>query len=380
MGSPKLEQAFSRFDRMLRLAHVFVRNNHSEVVYWSPGAQEFYGYSSGEALGRVSHALLQTQFPEPLPMIESRVYSDGEWHGELVQTTKSGDLRNVASHWSVYRDGGSDFIVEVNNDATEMHALNRRLEEALKEAEQARGEAEQASRAKDRFISMVSHELRTPLNPIALWTAMLLSDARRDRISPERMLKGLRVIEHSVRTQSGLINDLLDASRIMSGRLQMRFEPLDLSEVTLATAQSFDGEARDKGVALRPAMGADDLPAMGDRGRIEQVIGKLISNALKFTPSGGSVIVSTRRDEAGWAEVRVTDTGRGIAEAEMAALFQFFSQAQSGVTTASRGLGLSLAICRSIIEGHGGHIEARSEGAGQGSAFTLKLPLSAPPS
>lgn len=378
MGSPKLEQAFSRFDRMLRLAHVFVRNSHSDIVYWSPGAQEFYGYTSGDALGSVSHALLKTQFPEPLPMIEARVYSEGEWHGELVQTTKSGDLRNVASHWSVYRDGEIDFIVEVNNDVTGMHALNRRLEEALNEAEQARGEAEQASRAKDRFISMVSHELRTPLNPIALWTAMLLSDARRNRISPERMTKGLHVIEHSVRTQTGLISDLLDASRIMSGRLQMRFEPLDLGEVAMATAQSFDDEARDKGVALWPETAADNLPMMGDRARIEQVIGKLISNALKFTPSGGRVTVSTRRDEAGWAEMRVTDTGSGIAEVEMAALFQFFSQAQSSITTASRGLGLGLAICRSIIEGHGGHIEARSDGAGRGAVFTIKLPLSSP--
>jgi PAS domain S-box-containing protein len=378
MSTRKLELAFSPFDRMLRLAHVFVRNSHSEIVYWSPGAQEFYGYTSEEALGSVSNALLKTQFPEPLPMIESRVYSDGEWQGELVQTTKSGELRNVASHWSVYRDGGADFIVEVNNDATGMHILNRRLEEALKEAEQARGEAEQANRAKDRFISMVSHELRTPLNPIALWTAMLLSDARRDRISPERTIKGLRVIEHSVRTQTGLINDLLDASRVMSGRLQMRFEPIDLSEVALAVAQLFGEEAREKGLALRSETGADDVPAMADRPRIEQVIGKLISNAIKFTPCGGSVTVSTRRDEHGWAEVRVCDTGRGIADAEMAALFQFFSQAQSGVTTATRGLGLSLAICRSIVEGHGGRLEARSEGAGKGAAFTIKLPLSSP--
>lgn len=380
MGSPKLEQAFSRFDRMLRLAHVFVRNIHSEIVYWSPGAQEFYGFTPDDVIGRVSHSVLNTQFPEPLAVIESRVFTEGEWHGELIQTTRSGELKNVASHWSVYREGDSDFIVEVNNDATELHVLNRRLEQALKEAEQARGDAERASRAKDRFISMVSHELRTPLNPIALWTAMLLNDARRDRVSAERIIKGLRVIDHSVRTQAALIEDLLDASRIMSGRLQMRFEPIDLGEAAQAAVEPFDNEAREKGVALQAEIEAGDFPVMGDRTRIEQVIAKLISNAIKFTPSGGSVTIATRRDEPGWAEVRVTDTGRGIADAEMAALFQFFSQGESGLTTANRGLGLSLAICRSIAESHGGRIEAHSGGAGQGSAFSVRLPLSAPPS
>jgi PAS domain S-box-containing protein len=375
---PKLEQAFSRFDRLLRLAHVFVRNSGSEIVYWSPGASEFYGYTSDEALGRVSNALLKTRFPEPLSMIESRVYADGEWQGELVHTAKSGELRNVASHWTLYRDEGADFIVEVNNDATEMHDLNRRLEAALKEAEQARREAEQANRAKDRFIAMVSHELRTPLNPIALWTGMLLNDARRDRIAPERLVKGLRVIEHSVRTQTALIGDLLDASHIMSGRLEMHFEPLDVGEIALRAVQALDTEARDKGVALEVEAGSDRLLAMGDPARIEQVFAKLISNAIKFTSAGGRVAVSAHPDEKGCAEVRIADNGRGIDEAEMSALFQFFSQAQSGITTANRGLGLGLAICRSIVERHDGSIEVRSGGAGQGSAFIVRLPLSAP--
>lgn len=377
---PKLDLAFSPFDRLLRLAHVFVRNRDSEIAYWSPGAREFYGYTADEALGRISNVLLKTRFPEPLPMIESRVYSEGEWQGELVHTTKSGEPKNVASHWSLYRDNGADFIVEVNNDNTEMHDLNQRLEAALKEAEQARREAEQASRAKDRFIAMVSHELRTPLNPIALWTGMLMNDVRSDRIAPERLLKGLRVIEHSVRAQSALVGDLLDASHIMSGRLDMLFEPLDVGETALRAVQSSEEEARAKGIATELEASPGKLPAMGDPARIEQVFTKLISNAIKFTLAGGRITVSVRRDESGWAEVRVADTGRGIADTEMGALFKFFSQAQPGITAATRGLGLGLVICRGIVEAHGGRIEARSGGAGQGSAFIVKLPPPAPAS
>jgi PAS domain S-box-containing protein len=235
------------------------------------------------------------------------------------------------------------------------------------------GEREEADRAKDQFLATLSHELRTPLTAILGWTRML----RSGRLDAAAQTTALQTIERNTRLQTQLIEDLLDVSRIISGKLQLERQPVELSAVVEAAAQSLQSVADAKGVVLRVSLEARDSLVEGDPHRLQQVVLNLLSNAIKFTPADGRVDV--RLERAGdRARVVVSDTGQGLAPEVLPHVFDPFRQADGTHTKQHGGLGLGLAIVRHLVARHGGTARAESEGRDRGATFTVDLPLAGP--
>lgn len=233
--------------------------------------------------------------------------------------------------------------------------------------------AESANRMKDEFLATVSHELRTPLNAILGW-ARMLADGMLDA---KASVRAIEVIERSARTQAELINDILDVSRITSGNLRLQIAPVNLASVIKDAIEITQRAAQVKGIEV--AYRCDDAgegDAFGDPARLQQVVWNLIANAIKFTDKGGSVEVRLVRSDA-VAEIRVSDTGKGITTEFLPQVFDRFRQADSSASRTSAGLGLGLAIVRHLVELHGGTVRAESEGLGLGSTFTVTLPVGA---
>ena len=233
----------------------------------------------------------------------------------------------------------------------------------------ALAQAEAANRGKDDFLATLSHELRTPLNATLGWARLL----RSGRLDAATSARALDAIERSTEAQARLIEDLVDVSRIVVGKLEMVPEPVDLRAVVERASETLRPAAVAKNVALRVAPGALTCIVNGDRGRLEQVMRNVIGNAVKFTPAGGSVDVELALD-GDRARITVADTGEGIDPGFLERVFDRFAQADTGPTRAHGGLGLGLAIARHVLHLHGGNIAARSEGRGHGATFVITLP------
>jgi PAS domain S-box-containing protein len=236
----------------------------------------------------------------------------------------------------------------------------------------ARADAERASRMKDEFLATLSHELRTPLNAILGWATIL----SRGRIEPEELSEGLRIIERNARSQTQMIEDLLDMSRIISDRVRLELHRTDLVGVVRAAADSMRPAADAKGVALRVNTDLAAAAIGADPGRLQQVFWNLLSNAVKFTPRGGEIEV-TVKSLPGEYEVSVADTGEGIAPEFLPRVFDRFRQADASTTRRYGGLGLGLAIVKQLVELHDGTVRVSSEGVGKGATFTVLLPSTA---
>jgi signal transduction histidine kinase/ActR/RegA family two-component response regulator len=230
--------------------------------------------------------------------------------------------------------------------------------------------AQNANRMKDEFLATVSHELRTPLTAILGWAHMLrqgiLNEATRER--------AMEVIERNAHAQNQLVEDLLEVSRIITGKLRVEMRHVELVPVVEAAREAVQPAAEAKGILVEPAYEVETASVLGDPDRLQQVVWNLLSNAVKFTPHGGRVSLTVSR--AGTSvEVAVSDNGEGIAQEFLPHVFDRFRQADMGTTRRHGGLGLGLAIVRHLTEVHGGSVRAESEGHGRGSTFTVRLPL-----
>jgi signal transduction histidine kinase/ActR/RegA family two-component response regulator len=243
--------------------------------------------------------------------------------------------------------------------------------EVVAQAQQARDAAEAANRAKDEFLAMLSHELRAPLGSILIWTQLL----RTGGLDEAAVARALGMIERSTETLEHFIEDLLDISRIISGKLSLELRPTDMASVVQAAVEEAQPLADAKSIRLSAVI-ARDLSTSGDAPRLQQVVRNLLSNAVKFTPEGGSVSVELDHDD-GYARVQVSDTGVGIPRHYLSSVFERFRQVDSTSSRTHRGLGLGLAIVRHLVELHGGMVTAESPGQGLGSTFTVRLPLAA---
>jgi len=241
------------------------------------------------------------------------------------------------------------------------------------EEHEARRAAEEASRTKDEFLAMLSHELRTPLTAMLGWVSML----RGGRLEPAAAARGLEAVERNARLQLRLIEDLLDVSRIITGKFQLDPRPVDPGPVVEAAFEAVRPAAEAKGIRVEIALDRSAGPVWGDPARLQQVVWNLLSNAVKFTPRHGAVDVRLAREGAEVAIV-VADTGIGIATDVLPHVFERFRQADSSTTRRHGGLGLGLAIVRHIVDAHGGTVEAASPGEGKGAVFTVRLPLITP--
>lgn len=308
---------------------------------------------------------LQTGLPLTLEARPRR--ADGQYRWHLVRAFPLGDEQGEVLRWF--------------GSSTDIHDQRMALVErdrALTQERVARAEAEAANHIKDEFLAMLSHELRTPLNPILGWVSLLRSRP----FDEATRARALETIERNAKVQAELIEDLLDVSRILRGKLQLNIQSVALSSVVQAALETVQLSAQAKAIALHtefdPAVGT----VAGDPSRLQQIVWNLLSNAIKFTPKDGTVTVSLRQDSA-YAVIEVADTGQGISPDFLPHVFERFRQADSSSTRAFGGLGLGLAIVRYLTEQHGGEVAVTSPGVGQGATFTVRLPLQAakrPPS
>ena len=258
------------------------------------------------------------------------------------------------------------FILDISD---RKHAAVER-EAAYQREHAARTQAEEATRLKDEFLANLSHELRTPMNAIIGWSH-LLKTGRLDEAQRQRAMES---IDRGARSQAKLIEDLLDVSRIVSGKLSLSMTPVDLRAVLNAAIDSQRPTAQTKNIRLELAAATPDCAVVGDVGRLQQVFLNILSNALKFTPAGGQVIVTLENTEDS-ARVSIADTGEGISAEFLPYVFDRFRQADGTSTRNHMGLGLGLAIVKHVVEMHGGTVVARSEGIGRGATFIVTLPL-----
>ena len=256
-------------------------------------------------------------------------------------------------------------------DITESKQLQADREETLKAERAAREEAERVGRLKDEFLATVSHELRTPLNAILGWSTLM----RRLDPGSDDHKRGLETIERNARVQGEIIADLLDMSRIISGKVQLDVQSIDLAEVINAALDAVKLSIEAKKLRLRVTLDARAGRLRGDPGRLQQVIWNLLTNAVKFTPSGGRIDVVMERVNS-HVEVCVEDSGVGIKPEFLAFVFDRFRQADSSTTRRHGGLGLGLSIVKHLVELHGGSVRVKSAGEGQGSTFIVALPIS----
>jgi PAS domain S-box-containing protein len=266
--------------------------------------------------------------------------------------------------------GATDHVMVLVLDITERKRADAERERLLANELAARRQAEAASRAKDDFLAILSHELRTPLSPILAWSDLL----RRHVLSPDQTDRGLAAIARNAATQARLVDELLDVSRIVSGKLRLELHPVDLASIVLEAIDVMRQSAEAKGLEVATAVDPASYQVMGDPDRLRQVIWNLLSNAIKFTPSGGRVGITLERS-AGCARIVVADSGQGIPRGFLPFVFERFRQVDTTSTRQQGGLGIGLAIVRELVELHGGRVTADSPGEGAGAVFTIDIPL-----
>jgi PAS domain S-box-containing protein len=294
------------------------------------------------------------------------------WQDEYRFRCFDGRWADVVDRGFIVRDGAGRAVRAVGamEDVSERRRAESERAALLEREQRARAEAEAANRAKDEFLAVVSHELRTPLSPILGFLEILLEDPA----ATAEQRAALCTIERNGRSLSYLIDDLLDVSRITSGKLSLEHAPVELGDVVHAVLESARPAAETKGVRLVPQELSTPLLVAGDAARLTQVVANLISNAIKFTPAGGEIVVGLER--AGTrALLRVRDSGKGIAAELLPHVFERFRQGDTSDTRVHGGLGLGLAIVRHIVDRHGGVATASSDGESRGATFTVELPL-----
>ena len=280
-----------------------------------------------------------------------------------TQTPQSG---RISPLWDGERVVGTITVIE---DVGERVATERELRAQIAVSEAARRTAEAASRVKDEFLATLSHEIRTPLNAVLGWTRIL----KARETDPGTIKRAIEVIDRNANAQLTLISDMLDMSRIATGKLRLEVAPVDVEPVTLSAIDVIRPAAEAKSLRIVTELSPQIPPVMGDADRLVQVVWNLLSNAVKFTPRGGSITVALRSEE-GNVSLSVTDTGQGIDPAFLPHVFERFKQADPSSARRHGGLGLGLALVRELVELHGGTVGVSSPGLGQGTTFTVQLP------
>jgi signal transduction histidine kinase/ActR/RegA family two-component response regulator len=310
---------------------------------------------------------------------------DANEHPErvIIQLTKAANFpQNVAAineallisglHQHELTEAAEKLNALLQAEIAERKVAEEALRQSEAETQRAREEAEAANRAKDIFLATLSHEIRTPLNSIVGWAFIL----QRKNASPADFEEGMRVIDRNCRLQAQLIDDVLDVSRIVSGKLRLDIQPCDLSELIKAAVDTVRPSIVAKEITLDVNCDPVHAEAASDVSRMQQVIWNLLNNAVKFTPKGGKVAITLTRDDSAF-RITVTDSGQGIDPEFLPYVFDRFRQADSGSRRKLGGLGLGLSIVKHIVELHGGRVEAQSAGEGRGATFCVTLPIRA---
>ena len=349
------------------------------VSRWSESAERLFGWQAGEVIGKHVNDwhFVFDEDADAVAQVTDRQRVGAELLGVQRNRnyTKAGQVLYCEWYNSVLHDENGR-LVSVLSLVLNVTARQQAEEEraALLERERdLRKHAEVADRLKDEFLATLSHELRTPLTSILGWATLVRSG---DVDHAENLDRALEIIERNARSQARLIDDLLDVSRIITGNLQLEVHPLNLAPVVAAAIEALGPAAAAKGIQVDTALDPRSCLVSGDPNRLRQVIWNLLMNAIKFTPRAGKVSLRLRCVEAG-ARLTVSDTGDGISPEFLPYVFHRFRQQEGSISRKAGGLGLGLAVVRHLVELHGGSVSADSPGPGQGSTFTVDLPLAA---
>ena len=353
---------------------VFMLDPQGHVASWNPGAERLKGYRADEIIGQ--------HFSRFYPQED---IDSGKPARELVIATREG--RYQEEGWRLKKDGSAFWAsvtitpvrdekgtlrgyAKVTQDLTQRREYERQQLRLLRE-QTARTEAEKANQVKDEFLAVLSHELRTPLNAIVGWSHLLRTSSS---LPPEQVGKGLDAIERNANIQTQIVSDVLDISRMTSGKVRLNPRRIDPGEVVSAALDTVRPAADAKQIELAASLPQDPVFVYADPDRLQQVMWNLLQNAVKFTPPGGRVEARLAPQDS-HVEITVADTGVGIPLDFLPHVFDTFRQADASASRKHGGLGLGLAIVKSLVELHGGRVEARSEGPGKGSTLTVRLPL-----
>jgi two-component system, chemotaxis family, CheB/CheR fusion protein len=335
------------------------------VRTWNKGAERIFGYTAEEMVGRPIQTIVPVERAEEEPHILQRLRR-GERvdHFETIRVRKDGRRIEVSVTISPIRDSTGTIIgaSKIARDITAQKDFQRQLQ-------QAKDIAEAASRAKDHFLSVLSHELRTPLTPAIAALSLM---EQRAALDPE-LRSELAMIRRNIEVEARLVDDLLDLTRISRGKIQLQFEAVDAHAIVRNTLAMFQTEMDAKGLEASIALRAREHHVWADPGRLQQIFLNLLSNAVKFTPDGGAIAIRSSNVDGRQLLVEMRDSGVGIEPEFLARLFDPFEQGEQTVTRQFGGLGLGLAITRSLVEMHSGVIRAASEGPGKGSTFTVEF-------
>jgi len=353
---------------------IFMTDPEGRITTWNPGAEHIFGYSAFDIIGRPASVLF-TPEAAALGAFERELgtaASEGRASDDGWQLRKDGTRFWASGVMASMRDeaGRLRGFVKVLRDRTDARRVEEERERVLQREKAARRDAEAAMRMRDEFVAVVSHELRTPLSAILLWARMLRAGA----IKPQDQARALVTIEQSATAQRKLIDDLLDASRMLSGKVQLSVREVELAPLIHSAIEVVRPMSEAKGVLVTAELADTAAQARVDPDRLQQVLWNLLHNALKFTPAGGRVCVRLSRLQRA-VRLEVEDTGRGISPAFLPHVFERFRQADTSTTREHGGLGLGLSITHQLVELHGGTIRASSAGEGRGATFTIELPL-----
>ena len=338
---------------------IVTKDLHSIITSWNPAAERMFGYTAEEAIGKSIRMLipddLQSEEDDVIAKIKAGERID---HYETVRKRKDGELISISLTISPILDDKGTIVgaSKIARDVTERTRLQSDLEHA--------------NRLKDEFLAVLSHELRTPLNAILGYARLL----RGNFLPPDQVPRGLETLERNARWLTQIVDDVLDVSRIVSGKIRLDVQAVDLSNVINNAVATVQPAADAKNVRIQTLIDPRSGPISGDPDRLQQVCWNLLSNAVKFTPKNGRVQVRLERVNS-HVEIIVSDTGIGIKKEFLPVVFDRFRQADAGPTRRTGGLGLGLAIVKHIVEMHGGSVLAESAGENQGATFTVHLPL-----
>ncbi len=345
---------------------VMVFDRSWRFVYVNRRAEQLLRCERSALVGRVVSDVIPELDGSPFAQAYERAMARGEevaltaWWGPHHAWYEVRALPTPAALVVLARDVTAEKTAEAERDA------------AFAREKEQRARAEEASRMKDEFLATLSHELRTPLNAIVGWAHMLQAG----ELSAVEQGRAVETVLRNARLQATLIEDLLDVSRIVTGKLALIQEPIAIGRAVVSAVESARPTASARGVALTVRVTEDCGEVLGDPARLQQVLWNLLSNALKFTPHGGHVEVRAAREE-GEVVFEVADDGEGIDPAFLPHLFERFRQGDTSASRIHGGLGLGLAITRHVVEAHGGTVHAASEGAGRGTTFRVRLPAAA---
>src|SRR5688500_1188596 len=348
------------------------------VTFLNPVAESLTGWAQAEALGRSLtdiFKILNEESRKPVENPALQTLSAGTIVGlanHAILVAKDGRERPIDDSAAPIRNEQGEVVgtVLVFRDISERKRMELERENLLASAQAAQKEAEQANRLKDEFLATASHELRTPLTAVVGWARML----RTGKLDAENSARALEAIERNATLQTKLIDDLLDVSRIITGKLTLDRRPIEIAHVVSDAVNTVRPAADAKNIAIETSFYTQAGPVLGDANRLQQAIWNLLSNAVKFTPKNGRIEVALQRVNSE-VEISVGDSGEGISSEFLPYVFDRFRQGDGKTTRLHSGLGLGLAIVRQLVELHGGTVSAHSDGPGRGSIFKFRLPV-----